>query len=61
MTQASDRDRALAENGRNLNNKISLGVFTAAFMLECMTAIGTSSFGSQKFLATENFSTVFQN
>ena len=28
------------ETERNLNNKISRGGFTAAFMLQCMTAIG---------------------
>ena len=28
------------ENERNLNNKISGGGFTAAFLLQCMTAIG---------------------
>jgi hypothetical protein len=30
----------IQENERNLNNKISRGGFTAAFLLECMTAIG---------------------
>jgi hypothetical protein len=30
----------LDENERNLNNKISRGGFTAAFLLQCMTAIG---------------------
>ena len=29
------------ETERNLNNKISRGGFTAAFLLQCMTAIGT--------------------
>jgi hypothetical protein len=29
------------ENERNLNNKISRGGFTAAFLLQCMAAIGT--------------------
>jgi hypothetical protein len=33
----------LAENERNLNNKISRGGFTAAFLLQCLTAIGCSS------------------
>ena len=28
------------ENERNLNNKISRGGFSAAFMLQCMVAIG---------------------
>ena len=28
------------ENERNLNNKISRGGFTAAFLLQCLTAIG---------------------
>ena len=30
----------VAENERNLNNKISRGGFTAAFLLQCMAAIG---------------------
>lgn len=30
------------ENERNLNNKISRGGFTAAFMLQCLEAIGAS-------------------
>ncbi len=29
----------LAENERNLNNKISRGGFTAAFLLQCLEAI----------------------
>lgn len=29
------------ENERNLNNKISRGGFTAAFLLQCLQAIGT--------------------
>ena len=33
----------VAENERNLNNKISRGGFTAAFLLQCMRAIGTSA------------------
>ena len=28
------------ENERNLNNKISRGGFTAAFLIQCMVAIG---------------------
>lgn len=28
------------ENERNLNNKISRGGFSAAFLLQCLTAIG---------------------
>lgn len=31
------------ENERNLNNKISRGGFTAAFLLQCLTAIGAAS------------------
>lgn len=30
----------IQENERNLNNKISRGGFSAAFLLECLTAIG---------------------
>lgn len=30
----------VVENERNLNNKISRGGFTAAFLLQCLTAIG---------------------
>ncbi len=30
------------ENERNLNNKISRGGFSAAFLLQCLTAIGTT-------------------
>lgn len=30
------------ETERNLNNKISRGGFSAAFLLECLTAIGCS-------------------
>ena len=33
----------VTENERNLNNKISRGGFTAAFLLQCLEAIGTSS------------------
>jgi hypothetical protein len=32
----------VAENERNLNNKISRGGFTAAFLLQCLTAIGAN-------------------
>ena len=32
------------ENERNLNNKISRGGFTAAFLLQCLVAIGCSNF-----------------
>jgi hypothetical protein len=31
------------ENERNLNNKISRGGFTAAFLLQCLEAIGTET------------------
>jgi len=31
------------ENERNLNNKISRGGFTAAFLLECLEAIGVQT------------------
>lgn len=31
------------ETDRNLNNKISRGGFTAAFLLQCMTAIGSET------------------
>ena len=30
----------VSENERNLNNKISRGGFTAAFLLQCLEAIG---------------------
>lgn len=33
----------VVENERNLNNKISRGGFTAAFLLQCLEAIGISS------------------
>ena len=33
----------VTENERNLNNKISRGGFSAAFMLQCLEAIGASS------------------
>lgn len=32
----------VVENERNLNNKISRGGFTAAFLLQCLDAIGAS-------------------
>jgi hypothetical protein len=31
------------ENERNLNNKISRGGFSAAFLLQCLRAVGSSS------------------
>lgn len=31
------------ETERNLNNKISRGGFSAAFLLQCLTAIGTAT------------------
>ena len=33
----------VSENERNLYNKISRGGFTAAFLLQCLEAIGASS------------------
>lgn len=33
----------IQENERNLNNKISRGGFSAAFLLECLDAIGSES------------------
>lgn len=33
----------ITENERNLNNKISRGGFTAAFLLQCLDAIGAQS------------------
>jgi Domain of unknown function (DUF6471) len=32
----------VVENERNLNNKISRGGFTAAFLLQCLTAVEAS-------------------
>lgn len=32
----------VVENERNLNNKISRGGFTAAFLLQCLTVLGAS-------------------
>lgn len=31
----------VVENERNLNNKISRGGFTAAFLLQCLVAVGS--------------------
>lgn len=33
----------IPETERNLANKIARGTFTAAFFIQCLTAIGTSS------------------
>jgi hypothetical protein len=33
----------VTENERNLNNKISRGGFTAAFLLQCLEAVGAAS------------------
>lgn len=33
----------VTENARNLNNKISRGGFTAAFLVQCLEAIGATS------------------
>lgn len=33
----------VVENERNLNNKISRGGFTAAFLLQCLEAIGADA------------------
>jgi len=33
----------VTENDKNLNNKISRGGFTAAFMIQCLVSIGCSS------------------
>lgn len=33
----------VTDNERNLNNKISRGGFTAAFLLQCLTAIGANA------------------
>jgi hypothetical protein len=43
--QLAERLAALGvqENERNLNNKISRGGFTAAFLLQCMAAIGATA------------------
>jgi hypothetical protein len=34
----------VTETERNLNNKISRGGFTAAFLLQCLEAIGVEDF-----------------
>lgn len=34
----------VTENERNLNNKISRGGFTAAFLIQCLVVVGTSNF-----------------
>ena len=36
-------EMGLQENERNLNNKISRGGFTAAFLLQCLVAIGATN------------------
>jgi hypothetical protein len=36
-------DLGVGETERNLNNKISRGGFSAAFLLQCLTAIGAHS------------------
>ena len=36
----------ISETERNLNNKISRGGFTAAFLLQCLEAIGTKEIRS---------------
>lgn len=36
-------DIGVQENERNLNNKISRGGFSAAFLLQCLKAIGANS------------------
>ena len=38
----------VVENERNLNNKISRGGFTAAFLLQCLNAIGAQSLQLQE-------------
>ena len=35
-------DIGVSENERNLNNKISRGGFSAAFLLQCLSAVGAS-------------------
>ncbi len=37
------KDIGVAEDERNLRNKVSRGKFTAAFMLQCLTAMNCSS------------------
>lgn len=36
-------DIGVKEDERNIRNKVSRGKFTAAFMLQCLDAIGTNS------------------
>lgn len=36
------QELGVTETERNLNNKISRGGFTAAFLLQCLTAIGVT-------------------
>jgi len=36
-------DHGVHETERNINNKISRGGFTAAFLIQCLEAIGTKS------------------
>jgi hypothetical protein len=36
-------DIGVQENERNLNNKISRGGFSAAFLLQCLKAVGSGS------------------
>ncbi len=47
VTYPQLRERLLAmgitEDERNLRNKISRGKFTAAFMLQCLAALGSQS------------------
>lgn len=38
----------VSENERNLNNKISRGGFTAAFLIQCLTVIEVSSISIDK-------------
>ena len=33
----------VSEDERNLRNKVSRGKFTAAFLLQCLTALGTNT------------------
>lgn len=35
-------DLGISETERNLNNKISRGGFTAAFLMQCLSAIGVT-------------------
>ena len=37
-------DIGVSEDERNLRNKVSRGKFTAAFLLQCLSALGTHSF-----------------